>query len=154
MGYLPDGDLAWLKELHQRLWPPHHKSNGIVLEAYRQLTHEELERVLGLIETHTLLTSMVSIGMFGGFGMRVYEDPPAFGMPPEQVLFLHEGHLPPPTRLQRALGDAPEPKPRVPGCGKPEAWDLFSRYTHSEKNRKALAYFKMDPPREQSYYDY
>lgn len=38
--------------------------------------------------------------------------------------------------------------------GRDDAWELFSKYTHSEKNREWLKQYGLRPSRERSSYDY
>jgi len=167
---LSDADRQWLIALNLELWPEKDKrTKGEILRdnifpeartapepkvPREMLTHEELERVLNLVQECKLLTSMFSSNMFGGYGMKVYEHEPFPGTGPVLLLAIAEDHLPPPTRLERAAGGARKPKKKVPGCGRDDAWELFSPITHSDQNREWLKGYKMDPPRERGYYDY
>lgn len=167
---LSDADRQWLLDLNLELWPKKdQRSKGEVLRdtifpeartapepkvPREMLTHEELERVLSLVRGCKLLTSMFSSSMFGGYGMSVFDHEPFPGTGPTFLLALSEEHLPPPTRLERAAGGTTRPSKKTPGCGRDEAWKLFSPFTHSAQNREWLKSYKMDPPRERGYYDY
>jgi hypothetical protein len=160
---LTDQDRAWLVALNEDLWPEDETKRTkrtIVLDASRKLLHEELDRICALIESAPLLTSMFSKGMFGGFGMLVYEHSAYPHVPPQQLLCLTEDHLPPPkgpSVYEHLTGTAkplpPEKKP-APGCGTDQGWEAFSKYTHSERNREWLKNYNMKAPQERHYYDY
>jgi hypothetical protein len=161
---LSDEDRTWLTKLSDDLWPEPEEGKRtrrvIVLDATRKLLHEEVERICALIVSAPLLTSMFSKGMFGGFGMDMYEHAEFPGLPPTHLLRIIEDHLPGPkgpSVYEHILGTAkplpPEPK-RHPGCGTDQAWDLFSVYTHSDQNRAWLKENKMQPPKERTHYDY
>jgi hypothetical protein len=145
-----------LRQLHEDLWPSGYKSPSPVDRvATRELTKAELEGVLQTIKAQGLLTNMISAGMFGAYGMEVYEHPTYPGLPPTKVLLLVEGHLPGPTRYDRLVDRlAGVPPERRPGCGRDDAWEIFSRFTHSEQNRAWLKMYGMQPPQERYYYDY
>jgi hypothetical protein len=145
-------DIEWLRALDADLWPPDHKNEIVALKASRMITKQELDRVLGSVEEHRLVTEMVMTNMFGGYGMRVYDNPAAPGVPLVPVLLLIEGHLPLNTRW--SLLDGQPAATKVPGSGRDEAWTLFSRYTHSEQNQAWLKLFGLKPSRSRSHYDY
>lgn len=145
--------LEWMRALNAEFWPPPpppkhtygpknpYEGMPIVLQATRKLKPEELRRILYGIEEHQLMTSMFTKGMFGGFGMAIYAPIQFPGPRPQAVLWIIEDQLP---------GDMPKPS----GSGRPDAWALFSTFTHSEKNRGWLEFHKMDPPRRRHDYDY
>jgi len=167
---LQDEDRAWLKTLHLDLWPePDRRTKGEKVRDHffpesrktpepkppkELLTQEELDRILDLVREHKLLTSMFSSNMFGGYGMHVYEHEPYPGTGPSKLIAITEDHLPPPTRLERAVGDGEKRPKKHPGCGRDDAWEMFSPFTHSEQNREWLKSYKMEPPRDRTYYDY
>lgn len=144
-------DIQWLRELDDDLWPPGHKSDGITLKGYRLITQEELKRVIRCIEEYRLVTEMHCTSMFGGYGIKVYDNPAAPGVPLVPVLFLIEDHLPIDTRW--SLVDE-EPSVKRQGCGRDDAWELFSRYTHTDQNKEWTKTFRLKPSRERSHYDY
>ncbi|HVI42708.1 MAG TPA: hypothetical protein VM577_18925 [Anaerovoracaceae bacterium] len=112
---------------------------------FRQLSVAEVTMVLQAVEQNNLLTNMYSSHMFGGYGIEIFEQEPYPGTGPQLLLRFNEDHLP---------KDLCDGKRRCQGCGKEDAWELFSKYTHADKNKKWLAMYKMPAPREQSYYDY
>lgn len=151
-------DLRWLRELNEKLWKPAPKPIGfkspVAVQAQRHIDQEDLDRVFRCIEEHKLVTSMFSSNMFGGYGMTVYAPPVFPGTPLEEVFWMIEENLPLPTRHDHINGTVkPVPK-KVPGSGRDDAWELFSKHTHSEQNRAWLKLYGMDPPRERSGYDY
>lgn len=84
---------------------------------------------------------MHTSNMFGGYGLLVY-GPPIFPDAPLEVIFsVIEDNLP--TVCER-----------IPGCGRDDAWEMFSRFTHSEQNRAWLKQFRLPEPKDRVYYDY
>lgn len=146
----------WLKALHDDLWPKNHKPDSPVsIRALRRMTREEWDRVFKLIEDERLVCEMTSVNMFGGYGVRVYAHEPFPGTGPDYLLLVHEDHLPTPTRFEVLQDEAPQPRTKkVPGSGRDDAWELFSKYTHSAENRKFLKKYKLEDPRDRHYYDY
>lgn len=150
-------ETQWLMDLQRSLWPPKERwyDSPVSMKTFRELTFKEWERVKELIEGRGLLTMMVSVNMFGGYGMEVYLHAVTDGVPPVKVLLIHEDNLPSPTRIQIAASDVPLTRPeRVPGSGRDDAWKAFSRYTHSKQNRQWLGYYKLEAPQEREHYDY
>jgi hypothetical protein len=150
MARLPKSELNWFGNLHVKYKPP----AGTGVPVIKYLETEEFERVIRLIEEYDLLTSMVSVGWFGGYAMEIYEEHPDQVRNPKFLFRVHEENIPPPTRLARIGCDVPEWPERVPGRGLEHAWEVFSKYTHSDENAAKLAFYSMDPPRERSHYDY
>lgn len=146
-------DIQWLKDLHRDLWPEDKKKhNGPGMVAYRVLTTGEVQEVVRIIRERQLLTYMISTSMFGGYGMEVFAHPAYPGMPPEHLLIIIEDHLPRHTRYDELMGRSlPEKKA---GCGREDAWVLFSQFTHSDQNRVWLRHYNMRPPQDRSFYDY
>lgn len=152
---LNDEDRKWLTALDAELWPPKEKKGTtITLEAERPLTHVEFKRICTLIEDHGLLTSMFCTSMFGGYGMDVYEHEPFPGTGPTHLLRLVEDHMPVPHPvLVIEEGYDKHIRPGG-GVGRTDAWESFSRFTHSEQNAAWLKSYKMDPPQPRGHYDY
>jgi len=142
-------DIAWLRILHEELWVKKPSPR-----AAPTLTKEEFERVLNCIEKYKLVAEMVSTHMFGGYGMQLYEHELYPGTGPQLLVLISEDNLPVPTRYDRILGTAQEPPKRKPGSGRDDAWEIFSRYTHSEQNRKWLKEYKLHRSEERVHYDY
>ncbi len=152
---LTDEERTWLKELHTELWPEgHRKKDRIELEAHRPLTVPEFQRVRELVETRGLVTAMFSSSMFGGYGMDLYEHEPFPGTGPIHLLRIVEGNHPDPHPLQVSEEGYKKHIRRSGGVGRDDAWESFSKFTHSERNREWLQFYKMDPPKDRSYYDY
>lgn len=159
-----DDDIAWLKKLQEDLWPPKparkkrfdpYAGPEIKLEAKRTLMREELERVLACIEKHKLIAEMFSSNMFGGYGMSLYDHELYPGTGAQFLVAIIEDHMPVATRYDHISGNLPpEPTRRGQGCGREDAWKVFSKYTHSPENVEWLAKYKLQPSRYQSYYDY
>lgn len=161
---LSDEDRTWLKQLDAELWPaPKTDADRdrltIVLQAERLLGHGEVERIFAIVETAPLVTEMFSKGMFGGYGIALMEHELYPHTGPTRLLSIIEDHLPPPkgpTVYDHLLGTAkPTLKPKKhPGCGTDQAWELFSKYTHSPQNSEWLKQYKMRAPEERYHYDY
>src|ERR1051325_1267198 len=156
---LTEDERQWLKDLNEDLWPPQEQAAGqknkflIELDAKRILRWTEFQKVLDLIETRRLLTHMFCTSMFGGYGMDVYEHEPFPGAGPVHILRLVEGHHPDPHRWQ--IAECYDKHVRKGGgVGRDDAWESFSKFTHSEMNAEWLKYYKMSPPENRSSYDY
>ncbi len=134
-------DRKYLTDLEEILWPKDHRQSRIKLEPKRQLERAEFSRVLEIVETHNLLTSMFTTSMFGGVGMDILEHEAAPDVGPTHLLRLIEGHV-------------PGPNTRQPGGSSDEAWEAFSKFTHSPRNVRWLKSYKMDAPRSRSSYEY
>lgn len=91
--------------------------------------------------------------MFGGYGIKIYDGPHYPGLPPRLLLTLIEDHLPSPTFWDHIAGEAKTPN-KTPGGGRTDAWELFTQYTHTERNQELLKMFDLEPSRERSHYDY
>lgn len=140
-----DEDRDYLMLLHDRLWPKDYQSESIVATTPAgQLTEQEWGNVQAAIERNLMVTSMFSSNMFGAYGMYILEHEPFPGTKPQLRLTLVEGNLPP----------VENPKPKFPGSGRDEAWEAFSRFTHSERNKGWLKRYKMEAPRGRGSYDY
>jgi hypothetical protein len=156
---ITDEERQWLVDLNEALWPKSHTSTNpniryrISMEALRPLTTEELGRVEAIILERGLMTSMFSTSMFGGYGMDVYEHEPTPGIGPLHLLRLVEGHMPEPTPEQTAVDPGRHQRPGG-GVGRQDAWECFSKHTHSERNAGWLTSYKMRPPQSRSHYDY
>jgi hypothetical protein len=96
---------------------------------------------------------MFCTSMFGGYGMDVYEHEPAPTVGPVPLLRLVEGHMPVPTPEEVAANPGRYQRPGG-GVGRQDAWEFFSKFTHSERNAGWLASYKMRPPQPRSSYDY
>jgi hypothetical protein len=135
--------LGYLDSLQDRLWPKSYKSESPVsLTVSEHITLQEWAQVKSLIETHKLLTNIFCAGMFGAYGIDIYEHPSYPGTPPRHLLRVVEGNFP--ARAEK----------RIPGVGSTFAWQEFSRYTHTEENMQWLKEYKMEPPKSRGYYDY
>lgn len=155
---LTDEDRTWLQSLNAELWAKEHLEtpeikHRIEIKARRPLTPAELERVEAIILGHSLMTDMFCIGMFGGYGMDVYEHEPAPDMGPIHLLRLVEGNMPDPTPEQLAENPGKYSRPGG-GVGRDDAWECFSKHTHSERNVGWLKSYKRRPPEVRSRYDY
>lgn len=141
-------DILWLQKLNRDLWP-----SGYSRTAFRELYPSEVERVCQCIEQQSLIAEMFMLGMFGGFGMRLYSQGP------ERTTFLQltltEDTLPSRLSLLDHLVDTPPPQvKKVPGCGREDAWELFSKYTHSERNKQWLRVYGLPESRDRVHYEY
>lgn len=157
---LTDEERKWLQDLDKDLWPPPpepeefpaRKQIHIKLEATRRLKHLEFQRVLKIVEERHLLTNMFCSNMFGGYGMDVLEHEPFPGAGPIHLLRLVEDNVPDPHRLK--VGNGYKKHIKQPGSGRDDAWEFFSKFTHSKQNAEWLKSYKMEPPRSRGSYDY
>lgn len=153
---LSDEDREWLKALNEKLWPPDHKNGVVSLEASRQLSNNEYERVTRLLDEENLVLEFISTNMFGGYGLRIYDHEPFPGTGAQYLGTLIEGHLPAKrTRFERdVLKPGKKAPDHTPGSGSQRAWDYFSKYTHTDKMKALCKQYKLEAPRGQGHYDY
>ena len=144
--------IEWLRDLHKDLWPE--RRPRIELDAKRTLTQQEWAQVVLAIEEHRLIVEMFSSSMFGGYGVHLYIHPTYPGLPPEGVLTLVEDHLPLPTCYDHILGTAQTIPKRHPGCGRDDAWEVFTKFAHRDKNVAWLKQYGLRSNQSRSYYDY
>jgi hypothetical protein len=152
---LSEEDRVWLQNLNESLWPANHKAKDspVSVKAYRLLTHEELDQLTAILDKEVTVNEMVCTNMFGGYGMIVHAHELYPGTGAEELLYLTEGNLPPPSRFERDV-EAFREKDRVSGSGSTRAWNYFSKYTHSKKNRAWLKGYKLPAPQSRGHYDY
>lgn len=171
---LADEDRNWLKKLHGELYPPddtrtfldkkmeglfpHHSKKPVPPVPRAKLTHDELERVVGLIRGAKLLTVLRPHGPICGAQMMIYEHEFYPGTGPEPLVILMDEHLPDlnnRTWFEHLL-EIPPTRKRKKGAGEidPEAWDFFTTFTHSKQNREWLAHYGIDMKFDKTYYDY
>jgi hypothetical protein len=101
---LSNEDRTWLQVLNDKVHP---KVEGWKRPVVQYMETSDFNRVVRLVEEHSLLTSMVCTGMFGGYGMEIFEEPSDPLLQPTLLFFLHEEHIPPPTRFER-IGGVPQ----------------------------------------------
>jgi len=137
-------DTRWLEILDSELWPERHRPDFYGLDnVVRELTQDEWDRVARIIEGHKLVTEMFCSNHFGGYGMNVYANPVAPGVPLCRALRLLDNHIPGASQMEKPGGQ-----------GLDEAWELFSRYTHTEQNKKWIERFGLRRSETQVHYDY
>jgi len=154
-------DLDWLRELQERLWPPEQAAKGragnvqIKLEAKRELSKDEWQRVCKAIVENKLVVEMIGTNMFGGVGIRLFEHPPCFGVDEaELILTITQEHLPGPSRYDHLRGEVAEPEKHVPGSCLRRAWETFSEFSHTEQNKRWLKQYGLRESRGAESYDY
>lgn len=146
-------DIEWLVGLHEELYRDEGQ-NRIQVVSSRRLTNQEFARVLAAIEKHKLVAEMVCTSMFGAYGMRLYEHELYPGTGARELVLINEEQLPVPTRYEHMEGTAKPIPERRSGCGRDDAWEVFSKYTHAEQNRVWLKQYKLQESKYRSYYDY
>jgi hypothetical protein len=147
---LLEEDRAWFKELHCDL-------NSVKDSEPRRsiLDREEIERIFAIVESANLLTVLVPHGFICGIGITIYEHE---GVPkPELLLALLDDHIP---RLdsrsvyEHIRGVPSKYQERRGGDVRQDVWELFTRHTHTPRNREWLAKYKIPMSFEKHSYDY
>jgi len=145
-----------LRELHKQIWKEEQRHstrrglphNYTALVRARTLTKPELERVLFVWRDAVRRDLGYAFAMgneeFGfSLAIDVYAPGqhifPGADVPPSHLITVGANHLP----WYKGYKESWQ-----------KAWELFSEFTHSEKNRKALREWGMPHPRDESYYDY
>ncbi len=171
---LVDDDRAWLKELEGELWPPKDEDNGPLLrrldvamgrpprpkppEPRELVTREELTRIFKIVEEAPLLTALFSHGYICGVGITLYEHELFPGAGPQELFHLTDDHLPrlDDRSVYEVLRGAPPKPPRKHAMGdvRGDVWELFTKYTHSQRNREWLKQYKIQMRFDKHSYDY
>lgn len=141
-------NLTWLRSLQTEIWSEEIEGDGSRV-LLRHLTYPEVSRIKEVVEQEGLLTSMTEDSLLGGYGMRIYDHPVSPGVPPVRLFYFSERILPEYTRWDCLLDRDPPAH-----LGRDDAWEMFSKYTHSDQNRKWLKMYGMKPPEPRGYYDY
>ncbi len=141
-------DIEYLKTLSSGLYPDLESlAQKSRIQAQRELTAEEVERVFSIIEKHKLLTSMFCANKWmGGYGIEIFEHPHYPGTPPVSLLFITEYDLPKELNSQY--------KQPTGGKGSDDAWEMFSKFTHSQENIECLKRYGMRKSESRNHYDY
>jgi len=149
-------DLAWLQEFETRIWPQEGQSGGLFWDV-PTITADELIRICEIIRRAELVVVLWTYGPLGGIGMSLYAHEAFPGTGPEEVFRIKDKHIPQPSRTwHERLLDAPavEVEKRSAGCIRQDVWELFSRYSHTERNREWLKRYGLKMRFERTYYDY
>ena len=150
-----DEDRAWLKELQNELWryvrqTYNYRDNSYWTEK-RGFAPEEWERLTKLFDEQLESGEglVFQLGTKWGFTLmlRVYEDAPVPDTPPEFLLFFDQKQIPPEYGTTGPTGGGTE-------VSWHRAWEILTKWSHSDRNAQKLKFYGMEPPREQSYYDY
>lgn len=141
-------DREWLVGIHDDLWerhPPDRTSPGWVSEA-RDLTKGEWKRISTLMAEESDV--VCSLGTYMGFHLIVdiYECEVYPGTGPKHLLRIAQKQVPVEGIDEATLGGA--------GESWKIAWDLFTQYTHSDRNAEKLKHHKMEAPRADTHYMY
>lgn len=140
----------WLKNLESRLWracAPDRFGHAIYVPSDVPMDIPEFEALMELIEEEQMVTTMTA-GTFGlaGYGVHAFFHPDVPGLPPVHGILFNSDQLP------IEFGE---------GNGSPKGlvyydwvWELFSKFTHSDRNREWLAMYKMSAPHGRGHYDY
>jgi hypothetical protein len=164
-------DRDWLCSLDVELHPPRDtRSAGRKLaDKFRgsepkfakpraKLTRQEVLRIFQLVEEADLFTMLYSSGTICGVGIIIFEHEQFPGTGPEELLHFSEEHLPEsgvPSVYDRLKGKKPpKKKARAPGDCDPDAWELFTKFTHTEKNRRWIDQYGLEMHFDKQHYDY
>lgn len=135
-------DSQWLRDLNLALWDSK-ALHGVAREA----TQPEIDRIFRCVETYQLVAEMFCASMFGGCGLNLYDGQ-------VKLLSISEFHLPYRRTLLEHLMDVPPVPDRVPGGCRDDAWNLFSKYSHSSQNQAWLKALKLNPSQDRYRYNY
>lgn len=146
---MKDVDRDWLTSLQDEIWEYAHPTarNGIGWwSEVRALTSEEWSRLKTLFEENDFL---FELGTMFGFSLQlnVLECETYPGTGPSFLLMLSQKQLPKEEGTQEAAkGGA--------SVSWENAWNIFTKYTHSDRNAEKLKFHKREAPKEASYYMY
>lgn len=143
-----DQDINWLKKLNSEIWERYyqhqcHRSWYLSREK-RNLTQKEYVKVKSIIKINKLTCQMCSTSFGFTYGITIFEDAPVLAVQPEAILLIGGDQIP-----QGHIKDHP-----YRGTKLDYLWKELSPFTHSEENKGRLKFYKMEAPKERSYYDY
>lgn len=138
MEALNDENRKWLSDLDERTWDRIRDSFGAIHQFENcKLDAAEIERLICIIGRHCLPCVLQS-GPYGNLFMRIFCHANFPGMPPHPILTVGEGHVGFPVGF--------------------DAWndrfDWFSRLTHSDSNRRILAFYELPKSESRERYEY
>jgi len=147
-----DADRAWLltlqKELHEWVPPPMSQRRGLGhWNTLRNLTEDEWQRLVALLDEGEGLVFV--LGTMFGFSLllRVYEDSPIPEVPPEFLFFFEQKQIPTEHgTTEPTLGGAADSWKK--------AWEILTRWSHSDRNKQKLNFYGMDAPKDEEHYMY
>ncbi|MFO0764968.1 MAG: hypothetical protein U0487_02895 [Patescibacteria group bacterium] len=119
-----------------------------VIEPKRPVTQEEINQLLELVGLSKLIVTMGG----GNFGFSLHT---SFLCHPsiQDVITSQKIHLPAILTLTAhhfvQKNEGYDPRRHMDAI-----WDTFKDAFYSDENRRVLAYYKKDAPRERSYYEY
>ena len=142
--------LTWLEDLHDDLWEKReyydvsYRRRKSMVET-RRMTPYEWIKVQGLIKEHGLVCSMRNACMGFGCAMTVYQPHipvyPGVSRDPVMLIDITQNHLPE-ELLKSDRRDFFD------------AFEIFSVYTHNERNVKMLKAEGLPPAESRDHYDY
>lgn len=167
---LTDDARNWLKSLHLELYPaldkrksgeklrdqlfPEARTAPVPKEPRKMLTHEEVDRIVALVDARAVIVTLFGHGYICGIGASLHEHPNYPGLPPERLLSFRDDHLPPPTRFDRVAGNVPPEKPRRQGCLEDHVWEFFNGLASRPDNLRWIKEHGLEPIRPRSSYEY
>lgn len=107
----------------------------------RPLTEAEYNRLWGLVRIHELPCVMTSSRFGFGLGVAIYFHAEAPGAPPEHHVGIEDSHIPNWEALPLATRWN-------------TVWDLWTPFTHSDRNRELLKLYELPTPGSKSSYEY
>jgi len=137
-----------LKKLHSEIWDIipanplsyniYERMNRAHESRTRKVSDEEWAAVAEAVGRLDLIVELHNACMGFGVGMCLSEQPSVLGVEPEFVINITSGHFKSPEGVN----------------GFDFAWERFIPLADTERNKKLLAYFHLDPLREKRHYEY
>lgn len=138
---LPATDSRWLARLDARLWQKHKdETHGETRSPKGKVTKDEYRRLLKLVKTYQLPCEMHAC-VYGEVCLAIYTHAPLPDLKPERLLSFSLEHLP--IRVRMHFGNQLQTAKR-----------FFGPLVHNRRNLELLGFYKLEKPREWSYYEY
>jgi len=135
---LSEKDVGFLEALNQEIWDRSTDRFGSVHSfPNRELSKAEKEQILELASSHGLPCVLHS-GVYGQLSMSVYDHSGLPGVPPEPVLHVSSKHF----GLKQTFKEWRQ------------EFEFMSALTHSDENRRTLAFYGLPKPGPMSDYEY
>jgi hypothetical protein len=104
-------------------------------EIRRIITDSEWKGIKKVVEKYNLICDPHNAEMGFGFGIAIYDGPPAIGLEPEFLIEISNSHFGTESRFN-------------------EGWRILSPLSHNKKNEEKLKLYGFDPLKDKDYYDY
>ncbi len=134
-----------IKALHEDIWQKHIDPQNKLpwYDEKRELTDDEKNTLFSLLKDKRVICCL-----FDRFGftliISLYSYPSSADKKPEHLISFSQTHI----KIRNSGLNGTEKK------GEKTAWDVFSKFTHTEENKHLVNFFNLPKIKEKNYYAY